>query len=162
MLNLTGDRKASALVILCKPLRIHSSTVVDYWELQASLAPEKDDDQLSKSPAADAGPLTNNDAYFHPYLTDEGPVQEIEHLAQRSIHAEPLRFQPHDAAMNYAYDATARIFQSAGLLRDYVGSAIASEQEAEQWIYILLRIAAGIDWEHCIIASFDTSTGHTK
>ena len=70
----------------------------------------------------------------------------------------PLRFRSHDAAMNYAYYVTARIMQCMGFLGDARLSLSPPSQserpntdwaDVEKWIVLLLRIAAGIDWESC-------------
>ncbi|OTA54805.1 hypothetical protein K449DRAFT_426117 [Hypoxylon sp. EC38] len=67
---------------------------------------------------------------------------------------QPLRFKSHDAAMNFAYCVTARVMQCTKFL-----SVLQSNHRqagtnqpfctANPWIMVLLRIAAGIDWESC-------------
>ena len=74
------------------------------------------------------------------------------------VQVKPLHFRSHDAAMNYAYYVTARILQCTGFLatdRLPGGSPSHSESinthgsDAEAWVALLLRIAAGIDWKSC-------------
>ena len=55
--------------------------------------------------------------------------------------------------MNFSYYVTARIMQCAKPLASLDGTLHENidemYEEIEAWIMILLRIAAGIDWEEC-------------
>ncbi|RSM14104.1 hypothetical protein CDV31_005566 [Fusarium ambrosium] len=168
ILDLVGDSKASVLVMLCESLRIYSSAVVDYWNLAGS-TPINDEETSSAPTAFCADPEA--DACLYPYalllkaqsrkLSDWHAKLPLSQLPIASFHSayptrledanltvEPLYFQSHDSAMNYAYYITARIIQSAALFKDRKSTTVA--QEADRWALILLQIAAGIDWEECI------------
>ncbi|KAM5347290.1 hypothetical protein ACJ41O_010295 [Fusarium nematophilum] len=157
-----GDRKALILVILCESLRIYSSAVVDLWDLLGRDITDEDGEPRAVS--------SDGDACLRPYaslmrlqsrkLSDwhtnvplsELPITSFQvvktvALDENTLTVEPLRFQSHDAAMNYAYYITSRIMQSSGVFHAYDDSAI---EGVEQWILVLLRIAAGIDWEECV------------
>ncbi|RSL45185.1 hypothetical protein CEP54_014369 [Fusarium duplospermum] len=168
ILDLVGDSKASVLVMLCESLRIYSSAVVDYWDLVGS-RPLNDEESSSASTTSYGNP--EGDACLYPYalllkaqsrkLSDWHAKVPLSQLPIASFHSayptmledtsltvEPLYFQSHDSAMNYAYYITARIIQSAALLKDQ--KSTTSAQEADRWALILLQIASGIDWEECI------------
>ncbi|KAF4447686.1 hypothetical protein FALBO_16918 [Fusarium albosuccineum] len=155
VLDLAGDSKASVLVILCESLRIYSSAVVDYWNSGAASSPggnaclypytllmKTQSKKLStwhtKVSLANL-PIASFPSAAPPVARDGA-----------SLKVEPLHFQTHDSAMNYAYYVTARIIQTGSLTRTHSCKAEPVTQEAEQWVFILLRIAAGIDWEACI------------
>ncbi|RSL92119.1 hypothetical protein CEP52_014001 [Fusarium oligoseptatum] len=168
ILDLVGDSKASVLVMLCESLRVYSSAVVDYWDLVES-KPINDKETSSAPTAFCAGP--EGDACLYPYalllkaqsrkLSDWHAKLPLSQLPIASFHSayptrledssltvEPLYFQSHDSAMNYAYYITTRIIQSAALFKDRKSTTTA--QEADRWTLILLQIATGIDWEECI------------
>ncbi|RMJ06638.1 hypothetical protein CDV36_013771 [Fusarium kuroshium] len=168
ILDLVGDSKASVLVMLCESLRVYSSAVVDYWNLAGS-RPINDEETSSAPTAFCADP--EGDACLYPYtlllkaqsrkLSDWHAKLPLSQLPIASFHSayptrledssltvEPLYFQSHDSAMNYAYYITARIIQSAALFKDRKSTTTA--QEADRWALILLQIATGIDWEDCI------------
>ncbi|KAI2470816.1 hypothetical protein F4781DRAFT_159061 [Annulohypoxylon bovei var. microspora] len=71
------------------------------------------------------------------------------------LQIQPLQFESHDAAMNFAYYVTARVVQYTEFLNNLEPSNREMERSdtynaAEPWIIILLRIVAGIDWDTCI------------
>ncbi|KAH8204927.1 hypothetical protein TruAng_000966 [Truncatella angustata] len=65
----------------------------------------------------------------------------------------PMRFQSHVSAMNYAYYVVARIMQQTEYFEALTPSGDRALHtggtETEMWILVLLRIAAGIDWDEC-------------
>ncbi|KAM0421130.1 hypothetical protein ACHAPT_011022 [Fusarium lateritium] len=164
ILDLVEDSKASVLVMLCESLRIYSSAVVDYWDLLGSKPSNSEPPSTSTTDAEGEACLypyvllmkaqVNKLSAWHTRLSlSDLPITSF-HSARpamddTSLTVEPLYFQSHDSAMNYAYYITARIIQSAALLKDH-NSTISIQQEADSWGLILLQIAAGIDWEECI------------
>ncbi|KAL2689071.1 hypothetical protein Neosp_003123 [[Neocosmospora] mangrovei] len=171
ILDLVGDTKASVLVMLCESLRIYSSAVVDYWDWVGSKPVNEGDEESSSAPITASSASLESDACLYPYtllmkaqarkLNDwhtklplsQLPITSFRSafpttLEDSSLTVEQLYFQSHDSAMNYAYYITARIIQSAGLLKDK--RSTTSAQETDRWALILLQIAAGIDWEECI------------
>lgn len=171
ILDLVGDSKASVLVMLCESLRIYSSAVVDYWDLVSNPLPIDHESQPSSQTTTAFSERLEGSACLYPYtllmkaqarkLSDwhtrlplsQLPITSFHSaypatLEDRSLGVEPLYFQSHDSAMNYAYYITARVIQSADLLNDRKSST--ASQEADRWALILLQIAAGIEWEECI------------
>ncbi|WAO87328.1 Zn(2)-C6 fungal-type domain-containing protein [Fusarium falciforme] len=171
ILDLVGDTKASVLVILCESLRIYSSAVVGYWDLFRDPTPTNEDSQPGSQTPTASSASREGDACLYPYtllmkaqarkLNDWHTKLPLSQLPITSFHSagpatsedsrltiEPLYFQSHDSAMNYAYYITARIIQSADLLKDQ--KSTTSAQEIDRWALILLQIASGIDWEECI------------
>ncbi|KAI0896306.1 hypothetical protein F4806DRAFT_466881 [Annulohypoxylon nitens] len=74
-----------------------------------------------------------------------------------TLQIQPLLFESHDAAMNFAYYVTTQILQRTEFLENFqpyheladnsnVGDA---RDSTEKWFLILLRIAAGINWDAC-------------
>jgi hypothetical protein len=67
---------------------------------------------------------------------------------------EALYFPSHQLAMNMAYYVVARVMHCAGPLQTFASASVHSiddqYEEIEAWIFILLRIAAGISWEDCV------------
>ncbi|KAI8722795.1 Zn(2)-C6 fungal-type domain-containing protein [Fusarium sp. LHS14.1] len=171
ILGLVGDTKASVLVMLCESLRIYSSAIVNYWDLFHDPPPTNEDSQPGSQKPTASSVSREGDACLYPYTLlmkaqarklngwhtklplSQLPITSFHSafpitLEDRSLTVEPLYFQSHDSAMNYAYYITARIIQSAGLLKDQ--KFTTSAQETDRWALILLQIAAGIDWEECI------------
>ncbi|KAJ4182285.1 hypothetical protein NW767_013866 [Fusarium falciforme] len=171
ILDLVGDTKASVLVMLCESLRIYSSAVVGYWDLFRDPPPTNEDSQPGSQTPTASSASREGDACLYPYtllmkaqarkLNDWHTKLPLSQLPITSFHSagpaasedssltiEPLYFQSHDSTMNYAYYITARIIQSADLLKDQ--KSITSAQEIDRWALILLQIASGIDWEECI------------
>ncbi|KAL6361020.1 hypothetical protein LRP88_04482 [Fusarium phalaenopsidis] len=171
ILDLVGDIKASVLVMLCESLRIYSSAVVGYWDLFRDPPPTNKDSQPGSQTPTTSSASREGDACLYPYtllmkaqarkLNDWHTKLPLSQLPITSFHSagpatsedsrltvEPLYFQSHDSAMNYAYYITARIIQSADLLKDQ--KSTTSAQETDRWALILVQIAAGIDWEECI------------
>ncbi|KAF4980535.1 hypothetical protein FZEAL_3470 [Fusarium zealandicum] len=173
ILDMAGDSKASVLVILCESLRIYSSAVVDFWDLFGHSPASVD--EASGFFEAQPNPFMVNGACVVPYTLlmrtqcsklskwhtkvplCELPITSFHSTAGAmvmediSLTVEALCFQSHDAAMNYAYYITARIIQSADLVRNQPSKAPTSaHDDPGQWTHILLRIAAGIDWRQCI------------
>ncbi|CZR67689.1 uncharacterized protein PAC_17588 [Phialocephala subalpina] len=71
-----------------------------------------------------------------------------------------IRFRSHSLAINYAYYVTARVMQCTKFLQSLGNDSLVDiddpYEETEIWIQILLRIAAGIDWNECIRLSVYT------
>ncbi|UPK91164.1 hypothetical protein LCI18_002099 [Fusarium solani-melongenae] len=170
ILDLVGDTKASVLVMLCESLRIYSSAVVAYWDLFCDPPSTNENSQPGSQTPTASSASREGDACLYPYnllmkaqtrkLNDWHTKLPLSQLPITSFHsacpatsedsrltAEPLYFQSHDSAMNYAYYITARIIQSADLLKDQKST---TAQETDRWALVLLQIAAGIDWEECI------------
>lgn len=67
---------------------------------------------------------------------------------------EAIYFSSHKLAMNMAYYVVARAMHCVGPLETFASASMHNidnlYEETEAWIFILLRIAAGISWENCV------------
>ncbi|KAI1090799.1 hypothetical protein F5B19DRAFT_461660 [Rostrohypoxylon terebratum] len=89
------------------------------------------------------------------YLTDYANAR----YRRNTLQIKPLQFESHDAAMNFAYFVTAQILHRTEFLDNLESRNRLAENgddddyynlnTTEKWILILLRIAAGIDWDAC-------------
>lgn len=70
---------------------------------------------------------------------------EVEYLFPEGLLVNPLQFSSHNAAMNYAYFISARLMQDAPI--DLSGEHIT---DSDHWVFLLLRITAGIDRQTCL------------
>lgn len=70
---------------------------------------------------------------------------EVQYLFPEGLLVNPLQFSSHNAAMNYAYFISARLMQDAPI--DLSGEHIT---DSDHWVFLLLRITAGIDRQTCL------------
>jgi len=70
---------------------------------------------------------------------------EVQYLVPEGLLVNPLQFSSHNAAMNYAYFISARLMQDAPI--DLSGEHIT---DSDHWVFLLLRITAGIDRQTCL------------
>jgi hypothetical protein len=70
---------------------------------------------------------------------------EVQYLFPEGLLVTPLKFSSHNAAMNYAYFISARLMQDAPI--DLSGEHIT---DSDHWVFLLLRITAGIDRQTCL------------
>lgn len=70
---------------------------------------------------------------------------EVQYLFPEGLLVNPLQFSTHNAAMNYAYFISARLMQDAPI--DLSGEHIT---DSDHWVFLLLRITAGIDRQTCL------------
>lgn len=70
---------------------------------------------------------------------------EVQYLSPEGLLVTPLQFSSHNAAMNYAYFISARLMQDAPI--DLSGEHIT---DSDHWVFLLLRITAGIDRQTCL------------
>ena len=70
---------------------------------------------------------------------------EVQYLFPEGLLVTPLQFSSHNAAMNYAYFISARLMQDAPI--DLSGEHIT---DSDHWVFLLLRITAGIDRQTCL------------
>lgn len=70
---------------------------------------------------------------------------EVQYLFPEGLLVNPLQFSSHTAAMNYAYFISARLMQDAPI--DLSGEHIT---DSDHWVFLLLRITAGIDRQTCL------------
>lgn len=70
---------------------------------------------------------------------------DVQYLFPEGLLVTPLQFSSHNAAMNYAYFVSARLMQDAPI--DLSGEHIT---DSDHWVFLLLRITAGIDRQTCL------------
>jgi hypothetical protein len=71
-------------------------------------------------------------------------VRQPTQVSEQRVVLEPLRFQSHTTAMNYAYYSCARVLQSEDIL-DELTTCTLNNTDIHPWILLCLRIAAGLD-----------------
>lgn len=93
-------------------------------------------------------------ASFPDWIKVTGDPNCPKYLDLRSPENEAIYFPSHKLAMNMAYYVAARVLHCYGPLESFTSASIHNiddiYEETEAWIFILLRIAAGISWEECI------------
>ncbi|UNI24303.1 hypothetical protein JDV02_010840 [Purpureocillium takamizusanense] len=173
----TADRRAIILSILCESHRLNTAAILSCWD--AFKDNDSTTISYSTSPRPTATGTTQRTKPttlteyvallktqsemlngWHAFLPGHDlPMsshQEQIHPAQGEPLFQPLHFRSHRSAMNFAYYVTARVMQCTGPFESLDAASPGcvdldvAYQEAEIWISILLRIAAGIDWDECI------------
>ncbi|KAH6877204.1 hypothetical protein B0T10DRAFT_520753 [Thelonectria olida] len=169
LLGMVDSPQALVLSSLCECYRLNSQTFITQWEesnkisassgggVRFQLADDGESHGLPDvnglSPAAqllDVQRKSLNDWHAHLPLSNL-PIEAFSeapshHLPlDNTFKVQPLRFNSHNAAMNYAYYVVARIM----LCTDFLESSQTS-QKIDSWSFLLTRIAAGLDWRDCI------------
>jgi hypothetical protein len=152
------ERRISVLSIMCESHRLNFTAILDYWRCSTSVneteerygACEHGFEHYCKLLAEESKKL---DDWLAQLPLCEQPIQNNYYCASTDL-IELLMFESHDAALNYAYYALARIMQCTAVFHilqsgdfQYLGYEC---YEAEPWGRLLLRIAKGIDMEACI------------
>lgn len=173
VLETAKHNRAAVLLIMCESHRLNNAAVISSWEHYGDFS---SDDLLSRSVDAAVWNAENDKItlYECQALLQQQSVRLEQWLAllpvtdlpdcwedgrepatteQGILDVRPLHFQSHRAAMNFSYYVTARIMQCTEPLSSLDGTLHENidemYEEIEAWIMILLRIAAGIDWEEC-------------
>ncbi|KAL2108535.1 hypothetical protein VUR80DRAFT_3698 [Thermomyces stellatus] len=173
----TGDHQRAAIVmILCESHRLNNAAIVSAWDAhrdKGSLA--ADDVALLPGSAGtqsygeglsvgDYAALLRAQSKKLDRWLDRLPVSDLPERWQYAMKdvgpdgaepdIQPLRFNSHVSAMNFAYYVTARVMQCTGPIETLEAPCQADLDEAyeetEAWVSLLLRIAAGIRWEDCL------------
>lgn len=153
------ERRAMVLSIMCESHRLNFRTLMAHWDVgdpehlvnQEMLSEDEDHET--------AYFLLNDQAQALDRWTEQLPSSDLpiqshdtsEENDETDSGDSPLRFQSHEAAMNFAYYVIARIMQCTGLLRvlqTRESSYIKYEfHEEEAWTRLLLRIARGTNMQ---------------
>lgn len=177
VLRTANNQTASVILILCEAHRLNTAAIVSHWHDRREYDPlTKTDGALDLETAmGTANPLKEvslnnyvallnaqsgklNTWYASLSMLDlpepcQGPCSLVT-LSRAGLNIQPLRFRSHSSAMNFAYYATARAMQCTGPLEslehEFPFEDPHAYDEAETWILMLLRIAAGVDWKECI------------
>ncbi|KAH8879250.1 hypothetical protein GQ53DRAFT_672446 [Thozetella sp. PMI_491] len=177
ILATVDTRRALMLWMLCESHRINAAAVIARWDIQT-----KNDiimevgDAPSLSSDAEAAPFANRlpqsgfaalagvqsnklDLWYASLpASDRSEATNIQEgqaaLRSEELQVQPLRFNSHNSAMNFAYYATARALLCTGPLQSLdIASFVDIDhiyEQSEAWVLTLLRVAAGIDWKECI------------
>ncbi|KAI1454233.1 hypothetical protein F4805DRAFT_440689 [Annulohypoxylon moriforme] len=174
-LSALPDSRVSVLMILCESYRLSAATFMFYSndameiQLTTSPSPPKTRQSPSTRPCVFLSTQEQQLNYQRDALSDwydrlsPSELPTDVYVADHSsvsckpdpLQILPLRFNSHGIAMNFAYYVTARVLQCVELFNDHESNGGQADidriyKRAEPWIMILLRIAAGIDWEACV------------
>ncbi|QYT03509.1 Zn(2)-C6 fungal-type domain-containing protein [Trichoderma simmonsii] len=172
ILNTDSSRTATILWILCESHRLNTAARIACWARQPNNGPTK---RTSTSFMDDTAPTSEHtmllseivalmDMYsekldmwrasFPDWIEPTGNPNCPKCLDLRSPENEAIYFPSHKLAMNMAYYVATRVMHCSGPLQSFATASIHNigniYEETEGWIFILLRIAAGISWEECI------------
>ncbi|KAL6693494.1 hypothetical protein J3F84DRAFT_380962 [Trichoderma pleuroticola] len=93
-------------------------------------------------------------ASFPEWIELTGNPNRPKYLDLTSPGNEAIYFPSHKLAMKMAYYVVARVMHCSGPVQSFAAASIHNIDdmygEIEAWIFILLRIAAGISWEECV------------
>ncbi|KAI0106604.1 hypothetical protein F4776DRAFT_645915 [Hypoxylon sp. NC0597] len=170
ILSMADDCRTSVLMILCESYRLNAATLIYHYASTVDIRFTTQGDPSSNS----SGFLTAQeeqlksqrsalDDWYTRLCPSELPIDSYSTACNSAgreftdLQIQPLRFKSHDAAMNFAYYVVARVMQCTEFLNALQPSHRRYRHtEANQpfsiagpWTMVLLRIAAGIDWESC-------------
>ncbi|KAL2837056.1 hypothetical protein BJY01DRAFT_47697 [Aspergillus pseudoustus] len=155
------ERRVVILSIMCESHRLNSSQILSYWSRQADIkAPDdnrgegNDGKSLQRTCEKLVGEARKLDNWILNLPLSEQPLMfdSIDfpgHACNLDDLHTPIYFQSHEAALNFAYYAVARIMQCTCTLHQlqYPNSHQSEliSNEEEPWVRLLLRIAKGTD-----------------
>jgi hypothetical protein len=175
MSTMTAYRRASVLWILCESHRLSTAAIIACCEKSYDDQTMKSNSgsvlENVTNTSTERKPLENEfvalmraqsgrlDEWYASLRDDELPeLMEEQNLWQAvGIHKPEdaaIRFKSHGLAINFAYYVAARVMQCMQLVQSLSNNSLADindpYEEMELWIHMLLRIAAGINWNDCI------------
>ncbi|KAL6885666.1 hypothetical protein GGI43DRAFT_419059 [Trichoderma evansii] len=172
--NTTSGRTATILWILCESHRLNTAALIACWTKQGKNSPMLRENTASKlidkATSASEQPIPFSELLVMIKIYSEkldewraplpglaeikGNPSRLKRLDLKSPENEAIYFSSHKFAMNMAYYVVARVMHSTGPLQTFDSASIHNiddlYDEVEAWIFILLRIAAGISWEDCV------------
>lgn len=171
ILNTDSGRTATILWILCESHRLNTAARIACWAKQPNkgLTTRKGTGFINNAPPASEHTVLLGEfaalmevysekldmwrAFFPDWMELTGNPNRPMYQDLRSPQNEAIYFSSHKLAMNMAYYVVARVMHCSGPLQSFAGASIHNidemYEEIEAWIFILLRIAAGISWEEC-------------
>ncbi|KAK0385127.1 hypothetical protein NLU13_7605 [Sarocladium strictum] len=170
-LSVKNTRRTSVMVNLCESYRLDLSLIIRQLgsiELHAlglvsqrTIAADEllsanglalDEDELRKQSRLLSSWLSHRADSDLPF--DSASDTDAVTFPCSNLSVRPLLFNTHAAAMNYAYYTTARIIQAASGVKSLCSSTLETsnipKDETAHWSLLLLRIAAGLQWEKCL------------
>ncbi|KAL7917101.1 hypothetical protein ACQKWADRAFT_307594 [Trichoderma austrokoningii] len=171
--NTRGGCTATILWILCESHRLNTAALIACWAKQGKRRRMRQNtvpEVIDNSTLAFEQPTISSEIValmmiyskkldeWRARLPDSMEVEVnpncLKHLDWKGPEHEAIYFPSHKLAMNMAYYVVARVMQCAGPLQTFANASMHNAdnlyEEIEAWIFILLRIAAGIDWEDCV------------
>ncbi|RDW67453.1 Zn(II)2Cys6 transcription factor domain-containing protein [Aspergillus mulundensis] len=153
------SRRVLVLSILCESHRLHSGHVLGCLGRGAGVDPQADIEHFEqKGELEECLYLLHEqkrrlDEWLARLPPSEWPLSDhgdclSNDPKEPEDHATPVHFHSHDAALNFAYYALARVMQCDGLLRSLQHRSLYrlyDYEEEESWIRLLLRITNGTD-----------------
>ncbi|KAL7940539.1 hypothetical protein V8C42DRAFT_224750 [Trichoderma barbatum] len=171
--NTGSGRTATILWILCESHRLHNVALIACWARQGKSRQMREitvstfmdnANQTSEQPPISSEILArikmNSEKLDEwraclPGLVEvEANLNCLKSFDLKSPGHETIYFPSHKLAMDMAYYVVARVMHCAGPLQTFASASMHNTddlyEEIEAWIFILLRIAAGISWEDCV------------
>lgn len=172
--NTKDGRTATILWILCESHRLNTAALIACWARQGNNSQMMGENAISKF-IDNVTPAFERQVRFSEFVTmikvytekldewraslpdlaefEENP-NRLGRLELKCPENEAIYFSSHKLAMTMAYYVVARIMHCAGPLQTFASASVHNiddlYEDIEAWIFILLRIAAGISWEDCV------------
>jgi hypothetical protein len=154
--------RALVVTALCESQRLSNIAIISHWakhmpnehlaQINTTLITDTEISEYNSILASQGKKLDGWQAPS-PIFDESAKDASAESTSNFGLEVRPLRFESHTAAMSYAYYVTARVIQCAGPLESLEltdpCAISAAYEESEAWIIVLLRVAAGIDWNSC-------------
>ncbi|KAL7905020.1 hypothetical protein GGI35DRAFT_461635 [Trichoderma velutinum] len=172
ILNTDNGRTATILWILCESHRLNTAARIACWARQPNNCQTTRESRslINNNPLASEPPILFSEfmalmdiysekldmwhASFPDWMEIAENSNQPKQLDLRSPEDEAIYFPSHKLAMNMAYYVVARVMHCSGPLQSFSSASIHNieelYEETEAWVFILLRIAAGIRWEDCV------------
>ncbi|EHK50813.1 hypothetical protein TRIATDRAFT_210537 [Trichoderma atroviride IMI 206040] len=171
--NTGSGRTATILWILCESHRLNTAALIACWARPGksrqmrektvstfvdNAAPTSEQPSISSEIMARikrySQKLDEWRAYVPSLIEIEANLNRPKLFDLKAPEDEALYFPSHQSAMNMAYYVVARVMHCAGPLQTFASASVHNiddeYEEIEAWIFVLLRIAAGISWEDCV------------
>ncbi|PWY74201.1 hypothetical protein BO83DRAFT_27584 [Aspergillus eucalypticola CBS 122712] len=142
------ERRVKVLSIMCESHRLNSSAVLQQFRIFRTddVSGSDFDERYAYCTTLLHQEAAKLDAWVLQLPPSEQPIYELNDTDSTTI-----RFQSHDAALNYAYYVVARAMQCTGVLRLLYDSETAHHggecNEEEYWVQTLVRIAQWSDMQ---------------
>ncbi|KAH7156044.1 hypothetical protein EDB81DRAFT_684244 [Dactylonectria macrodidyma] len=177
VLEEADDSRAVIMTTLCECCRLNSAIFLRQWDMddvasrhdpveqissfhEPGLAISRVEEASLSASSALADQREILDRWHNRLPLSELPIEAFMEAPSSaslvdgtSVDVQPLRFTSHYAAMNYAYYVMSRLLLCAAHAQDFephpLDSQEATRQGANYWAFLLMRIAANLDWGEC-------------
>jgi hypothetical protein len=170
--NTRGHHTATILWILCESQRLNTAALIACWARHGMSRQTRENtvstfvhrtNSTLEQPSISSGIVAMMKIYSEKLEEWRTSVSLVEIEANsrglkrfnlKSPEDDPIYFSSHKLAMNTAYYVVARVMHCAEPLQTFANTSMQNiderYEEIEAWIFMLLRIAAGISWEDCV------------